>query len=117
MSAPDDVGQTLEALQAAKRHIAAAENHERKVARHEEWARLLDERGESELADAERRTADREREAARDEWDRAALVQGPTQMTQPKEGEPVEIPVPTREDFLRNLEKVAPPSRRNHTRD
>lgn len=40
----------------------------------------------------------------------------PTQKTQPKKGEPVEIPVPTRDAFLRDLEKVAPPgkpSRRN----
>lgn len=42
----------------------------------------------------------------------------PTQPTQPKgidpetgkPYEPVEIPVPTRDAFLRDLEKVAPPS-------
>lgn len=32
-----------------------------------------------------------------------------TQKTRPAKGEPVEIPVPTREAFLRDLEKVAPP--------
>lgn len=40
----------------------------------------------------------------------------PKQQTQPKKGKPVEIPVPTRAAFLRNLKKVAPPvrpSRRN----
>jgi hypothetical protein len=35
-------------------------------------------------------------------------LQGLTQMTQPKTGEPLEIPIPTREDFLRSIEKVAP---------
>ena len=39
----------------------------------------------------------------------------PTQPTQPKTGEPVEIPVPKREDVLRDLKKVAPPSRRDKT--
>lgn len=33
----------------------------------------------------------------------------PTQKTQPKKGKPAEIPVPTREEWLRNLKKVAPP--------
>jgi hypothetical protein len=32
-----------------------------------------------------------------------------TQPTQPKKGEPVEIPIPTREAVLRDLMKVAPP--------
>ena len=32
----------------------------------------------------------------------------PSQKTTPKKGEPVEIPIPTREAFLRNLETVAP---------
>lgn len=32
-----------------------------------------------------------------------------TQRSQPKEGEPVEIPVPTRRKFFGNLAKVAPP--------
>jgi hypothetical protein len=35
--------------------------------------------------------------------------QQPTQKTRPKKGEPMEIPVPTREDFMRDLKKVAPP--------
>jgi hypothetical protein len=35
----------------------------------------------------------------------------PTQQTQPKKGKPVEIPVPKREDFLRDLKKVASPAR------
>ncbi len=34
---------------------------------------------------------------------------GPTQDTQPQEGEPVEIPVPTREEVFRDLGKVAKP--------
>jgi len=38
--------------------------------------------------------------------------QEPTQPTQPAEGEPVEIPVPTREQVLRDLEKVARPPKR-----
>jgi hypothetical protein len=33
----------------------------------------------------------------------------PTQKTQPKKGKPVEIPVPTRGDFKRDLLKIAPP--------
>jgi hypothetical protein len=33
----------------------------------------------------------------------------PTQKTQPKKGEPVEIPIPSREAVLRDLMKVAPP--------
>jgi hypothetical protein len=37
----------------------------------------------------------------------------PTQPTQPAEGEPVEIPVPTREEVLRDLKKVAKPSKTN----
>jgi len=36
----------------------------------------------------------------------------PTQKTQPKKGEPVEIPVPKREDFDRLLKKVAKPSKK-----
>jgi hypothetical protein len=59
-------------------------------------------------AATERRNADLERDAARDEWDRAHAIQGPTQMTRPKKGEPVEIPIPTREAFMRDLQKVAP---------
>ena len=34
----------------------------------------------------------------------------PMQKTDPKKGDPVEIPIPTRDAFLRDLEKVAPPS-------
>jgi hypothetical protein len=75
----------------------------------EESAQFLDERGESEQADRERREADRERVAARNAWDRALALQGPTQMTEPKSGEPLEIPIPTRDAFLRNLTRVAPP--------
>jgi hypothetical protein len=33
----------------------------------------------------------------------------PTQETQPKEGEPAEIPIPTREEVFRDLGKVAKP--------
>jgi hypothetical protein len=39
------------------------------------------------------------------------MPEEPTQPTQPVEGDPVEIPVPTREDVLRDLQKVAKPSR------
>lgn len=39
---------------------------------------------------------------------RRRTEQEPKQKTQPKKGEPVEIPVPTREEWLRNLEKIAP---------
>lgn len=34
------------------------------------------------------------------------------QETQPKRGKPITIPVPKRGDFLANMEKVAPPVRR-----
>ncbi len=51
-------------------------------------------------------TNDREQSQRRDEA---------TQLTQPKEGEPVEIPIPTREAFLRDLAKVAPPMERPAT--
>jgi hypothetical protein len=99
---------TLEALKQAKRHIAAAESHERRVAVFEESAAFLEERGELEQAAVQRRSADHERDAARNEWDRADAIQGPTQFTQPKKGDPVEIPIPTREAFMRDLETVAP---------
>ena len=89
----------------AKRLTAAAEAHERRVALREESARFLDERGEHEGAEHERREADLERDAARNAWDRAQALQGPTQVTDAG----LEIPVPTREAFLRNLETVAPP--------
>ncbi len=93
-----------DALSEAKRLIAAAEAHERRVALREESAQFLDERGEHEQAAVERREADLERDAARTAWDRAHALQGPTQVTEAG----LEIPIPTREDFLRNLEKVAP---------
>jgi hypothetical protein len=99
---------TQATLSEARRLMKAAEGHERRVTLREESARFLDERGESEQADVERRAADSERDGARNAWDRAMALQGPTQMTEPKTGEPLEIPIPTREDFLRNLEKVAP---------
>jgi len=94
------------ALKEAKRLMTAAESHERRVALREESARFLDERGESEGAERERREADIERDAARSAWDRAHALQGPTQVTEAG----LEIPIPAREDFLRNLETVAPPA-------
>jgi hypothetical protein len=94
---------SADALREAKRLIATAEAHERRVALREESARFLDERGESEGADIERRKADLERDAARTAWDRARALQGPTQVTEAG----LEIPIPTREAFLRNLETVA----------
>lgn len=92
------------ALGEAKRLMAAAEGHERRVALREESARFLDERGESEGAEHERREADLARDAARLAWDKAIALQGPTQTTE----KGLEIPIPTRGDFLGNLEKVAP---------
>jgi hypothetical protein len=100
------------ALDEAKRLTKEAEGHERRVALREESALFLDERGEAEQAAIERREADLERDAARTAWDRAMALQGPTQMTEPKSGEPLEIPIPSRRDFLRNLETVAPPTGR-----
>jgi hypothetical protein len=99
---------TQEALRAARRHLALAEKHERAVARHEELAQWLAERGENAQAEVERRNAMLARDAAQDELQRAGAIQGPTQMTRPKTGDPLEIPIPSREDFMRNLEKVAP---------
>jgi len=96
-------------LKEAKRLIAEAESHESRVTLREDSARFLDERGELEQAAIERREADLERDAARLAWDRAVALQGPTQMTQPKNGEPLEIPIPSREAFLQNLQTVAPP--------
>ncbi len=105
---PPETGEPQEPTQAtlneAKRLMATAESHERRVALREESAAFLDERGESEGAERERREADLERDAARNAWDRAIVLHGPTQMT----NSGLEIPIPTREDFLRNLEKVAP---------
>ena len=40
-----------------------------------------------------------------------------TQPTQPVEGEQVEIPIPTREEVLRDLEKVAKKPKANGTQD
>ncbi len=94
------------ALDEAKKLMAKAEGHERRVALREESARFLDERGESEGAENERREADLERDAARNAWDRAQALQGPTQVTEAG----LEIPIPTRDAFLRNLETVAPPA-------
>jgi hypothetical protein len=93
-----------DALSEAKRLITEAEAHERRVALREESARFLDERGEHEGADHERHEADLERDAARTAWDRSQALQGPTQMTDAG----LEIPIPTRDAFLRNLEQVAP---------
>jgi hypothetical protein len=110
---PNDADQrapTQAALNEAKRLIAAAEAHERRVTLREESARFLDERGEPDGAARERHEANLERDAARNACDRARALQGPTQMTQPKAGEPLEIPIPSREDFIGNLEKVAPKS-------
>jgi hypothetical protein len=53
----------------------------------------------------------------------AAKKSQPTQKTQPKKGEPVEIPVPSRQSFIRNLnrairadpEKVEPKPKRKST--
>jgi hypothetical protein len=92
------------ALADARRLVATAEAHERRVALREESARFLDERGEHEGAAHERREADLERDAARTAWDRARALQGPTQLTDAG----LEIPIPTRDDFIENLEKVAP---------
>lgn len=99
---------TPDVLAQAKRHVKLAEAHERKVAQWEDQAAFLDAHGDTERANAARREADLERDAAREEWDRAEAIQGPTQFTEPKKGEPVEVPIPTRDAFLRNLEKVAP---------
>lgn len=95
-------------LKEAHRLIRVAEGHEKRVELRERSARFLDERGEAEGASHERREAERERDAARDAWDRSMALQGPTQMTEPKSGKPLEIPIPARADFMRNLEHVAP---------
>jgi hypothetical protein len=84
--------------------MATAEAHERRVALREESARFLEEHGESEGAERERREADLERDAARLAWDHARALQGPTQVTEAG----LEIPIPTREQFIGNLKKVAP---------
>jgi hypothetical protein len=95
---------TQAALNEAKRLIAQAEAHERRVAQFEDSARFLDKRGESEGVAQQRSWADRERDAARNAWDRAYALQGPTQVTEAG----LEIPIPARDAFMRNLEKVAP---------
>jgi hypothetical protein len=93
-------------LKEAKRLMAAAESHERRSTLCDESARSLDERGEAEGAESVRREADVERDAARNARDRARALQGPTQVTEAG----LEIPIPTRDAFLRNLETVAPPA-------
>jgi hypothetical protein len=100
----DDDRPSAAALKEAKRLMAEADRHERGVAIREESAQYLDERGDHEGAARERREAELERDAARLAWDRATALQGPTQTTDAG----LEIPIPTREDFVRNLEKVAP---------
>ena len=103
---------SLEALKVAKRLMASAVKHERAATRHDEYAKWLDGKGEHDAAEIERREAMLERDAANDDVERADMIQGPTQFTEPKNGDPVEIPIPTREAFLRDLEKVAPPAPR-----
>jgi hypothetical protein len=101
---------TTASLSEIRRLKATAEAHERHLTLREESAKFLEERGETEGAEHERREADLERDAARNAWDRVTALQGPTQLTEPKNGEPLEIPIPMREAFLRNLDKVAPKS-------
>jgi hypothetical protein len=96
------------ALSEAKRLMKQAEGHERRVALREESAAFLAERGDAEGAEHERREADLERDAARNAWDRALALQGPTQTTE----KGLEIPIPSREDFLANLRRTAPPPKR-----
>jgi len=84
--------------------MKVAEGHEKRVELREESAMFLDERGESDGAEHERREADLERDAARNAWDRAHALQGPTQVTEAG----LEIPIPSRESFLANIDKVAP---------
>lgn len=93
-----------DALKEAKRYITEAERHESHVAQHEKYAKFLDERGEPDGAELERQRANTARDAARIAWDRANALQGPTQMTDAG----LEIPIPTRDAFLQNLETVAP---------
>jgi len=91
-------------LKEAQRLMKVAEGHEKRVELREESAMFLDERGESDGAEHERREADLERDAARNAWDRAHALQGPTQVTEAG----LEIPIPSRESFLANIDKVAP---------
>jgi hypothetical protein len=102
----DPAKPTLPALNEAKRLVATAEGHERRVTLRKDSARFLDERGEHEQAAIERREADLERDAARTAWDRAMALQGPTQTTEAG----LEIPVPSRDDFIANLRKIASPA-------
>jgi hypothetical protein len=97
---------TQATLNEAKRLMKEAEGHERRVTLREESAQFLDERDDPQGADRERAAADVERDAARNAWDRARALQGPTQTTDAG----LEIPIPTREDFIQNLERVAPAS-------
>jgi len=97
---------TQATLAEAQRLVKEAEGHERRVTLREESAAFLDERGDSEGADRERIAADQERDAALLAWTRARALQGPTQVTD----QGLEIPIPARDDFMRNLEKVAPPA-------
>jgi len=41
------------------------------------------------------------------------MADEPTQPTQPKKGEPVEIPIPTRDEVFGDLAKVAKPRKRS----
>jgi hypothetical protein len=86
--------------------MRAAEGHEKRVALREESAAFLEEKGDSVGAENERREADRERDAARNAWDRALALQGPTQTTE----KGLEIPIPSREDFMANMRRVAAPA-------
>jgi len=95
---------TQATLNEARRLMKAAEGHEHRVTLREESARFLEEKGEPDQAAIERREADMERDAARLAWDRALALQGPTQMTE----KGLEIPIPSRDDFIANLRKVAP---------
>lgn len=99
-SRPDE----RDALKEAKRYVAEAERHESHVAQHERYAQFLDERGDRDGAELERQRANAARDAARIAWDRANALQGPTQVTDAG----LEIPIPTRDAFLQNLETVAP---------
>jgi hypothetical protein len=101
----DDHGQQP-TLKEVARLKAAAEGHEKRVALREDSARFLEGKGEHDQAAHERAEADRERDAARDAWDRARVLLGPTQTTDAG----LEIPIPSRGDFMRNLQTVAPKS-------
>jgi hypothetical protein len=96
---------TAATLAEAKWLMKEAEGHERLVTLREDSARFLEDQGEpAARVQHERDVADRERESARDAWDRALALQGPIQITD----QGLEIPIPRREDFITNLEAVAP---------